>query len=203
MSWKDRFTVKGSDVLWIAAAVRSRVQRWRQDRRALTKELVSVRKTERYNQRKADLAVRIIVGLLPKEDRRLVEFMSAYAYEYTDSVYLTLTPRAGVNGIRISELAEQLRKRLTRQGCKATFGEREFARYSETVTLPLSIEGLAGIGKVSLQIARVALGPDCTFETREVSEVVPATEEEVVVKQVKVAVCTDPVTQERKEVVLR
>lgn len=71
------------------------------------------------------------------------------------------------------------------------------------LALTASMPEVSALGdrKVVFHIEAVPM-PDCSIEEREVSELVPATEEEVVIKKVRVAVCSDPVTGAKTETIL-
>lgn len=162
-------------------------------RKQLTKDAERNRRTR--------LAVRIISGLVSKQDKAHLRMEDAHTWRWESFIDIYLR-RAG-SSFDASEAFERLRRRLVQEGCETELG-REYRKYSETLQLELIVKGLAGL-QIRIHLDSLDLGPDCVIETREVDKVVeyqPEVAEHTETETQHVAICTDPVSGEKKEVVI-
>lgn len=167
--------------------------------------MTDVRKSlaqESAKYRRVRLAVRVIADLIPKEDRAKLRMVDAYSWRWSEEVTVQL--RAVGYNLEASEALEGLRRKLVQEGCQVEV-DRHYNKYTETLVVELAIKALAGVPEVKVHLGGLGLGPDCVIEEREVEELVehqPEVEEHYEIKTQHVAICTDPVSGERKEVVI-
>lgn len=179
------------------------VKEWWAKRNAFTAKLREHVAERVRKERHARQAARVIEGLMSKKDRAVLRMLDSYTLSFVPDVQMHLTPIPPANP-DASFAFERLRRCLVQEGCEVEL-KRSYGKYSGTLNLELAVKGLPGLPQVDIRLGALDLGPDCVIETREVEKVVeyqPEVHEHTETETQHVAICTDPVSGDRKEVVI-